>query len=199
MRLFVAIDIDEAIRERIVRFMDGLIKFAPNARWAKPESLHVTLKFIGEQPVEAVENIKRELGQIEGQPSKIVFQGWGFFPTPKAPRVFWVGMEADAYLAKLASSVDRALSRLKVPTEERAYQPHLTLARAGGRSGAPRRLAGDRTNRDFEKLQQRLSVLPMTEFGSMTGREFYLYQSQLSPGGSRYTKLERFPLAQSSA
>ena len=50
MRLFVALDIDEAIRRRIARFIDGVSGFAPDARWAKPESLHVTLKFIGESP-----------------------------------------------------------------------------------------------------------------------------------------------------
>ena len=49
MRLFIALDIDDAIRQRITRFVDGVQGFAPEARWAKPESLHVTLKFIGEQ------------------------------------------------------------------------------------------------------------------------------------------------------
>ena len=50
MRLFVALDIDEEIRHRIARFIDGIEGFAPEARWVTPESLHVTLKFIGEQP-----------------------------------------------------------------------------------------------------------------------------------------------------
>ena len=52
MRLFIALDIADDIRERIARFMDGVREFAPDARWVRPESLHVTLKFIGEQPPE---------------------------------------------------------------------------------------------------------------------------------------------------
>ena len=50
MRLFVALDIDDSIRGRIARFLDGVRGFAPDARWVRPESLHVTLKFIGEKP-----------------------------------------------------------------------------------------------------------------------------------------------------
>jgi len=50
MRLFIALDLDNPIRERISRFVEGVQNFAPDARWVKPESLHVTLKFIGEQP-----------------------------------------------------------------------------------------------------------------------------------------------------
>ncbi len=53
MRLFVALDLDDAIRNRIARFLDGVRAFAPDARWVQPESLHITLKFIGEQSEEA--------------------------------------------------------------------------------------------------------------------------------------------------
>ena len=57
MRLFLALDIDDPICERITRFVDGVRNFFPDARWVKAESLHVTLKFIGEQPDNAVEKI----------------------------------------------------------------------------------------------------------------------------------------------
>src|SRR5581483_115078 len=195
MRLFVAIDLEDAIRQRIIRFMDGVRGFAPAARWVKPESLHVTLKFIGEMPLESLHAVKRELEAVRAHPTSIKFAGWGFFPNPKAARVFWVGMRADPNLEKLASAVASALSKLRVPLEERRYQPHLTLARGGGRSGAPGRLKSDRRNADFEKLQAKLAGLPAAEFGSMTACEFFLYHSQLSPAGSRYTKLESFALA----
>ena len=64
MRLFIALDIDDAIRERLARFVEGVRNFAPDARWVKSESLHVTLKFIGEQPDAAVETIKQALTTI---------------------------------------------------------------------------------------------------------------------------------------
>jgi RNA 2',3'-cyclic 3'-phosphodiesterase len=194
MRLFIALDIDDAIRERIARFTEGVRGFAPDARWVKPESLHVTLKFIGEQPEAIVERIKGMLGTIQAGTTEILFHGYGFFPTAKSARVFWVGMEADPELASLAAAVDEKMASLGIAKEERAFSPHLTLARGGGGSGSPRWRKGDGPNRTFQILQGKLSALPAPEFGRMTAREFYLYQSQLSPKGSKYTKLARFPL-----
>ncbi len=194
MRLFVALDIDDAIRERIVRFVEGVRNFAPDARWVRPESLHVTLKFIGEQPDPAVDKIKRELAGVAGETSEIHFRGYGFFPTLKSARVFWIGMESGRWLAQLAAMVDEKTASLGIPKEDRPFNPHLTLARAGGGSGSPRWHKGDRANRTFQILQDRLAALPTPDFGSMTPHEFFLYQSQLSPKGSKYTKLRRFEL-----
>ena len=194
MRLFIALDIDDAIRERIGRFVDGVRNFAPDARWVKKESLHVTLKFIGEQPDEKVEAIQQSLGGISAGTPEIHFRGYGFFPNPKSARVFWVGMKAGPELAALAAAIDDRMPALGISKEERAFSPHLTLARISGGSGSPRWRKGDGPNRTFQHLLERLSALPEPEFGSMTAREFFLYQSQLSPKGSKYTKLARFPL-----
>jgi hypothetical protein len=71
MRLFIALDIDEAIRTRINRFVEGVNGFATDARWVRPESLHVTLKFIGEQPESAVDLIKHALSDIHGSAPEI--------------------------------------------------------------------------------------------------------------------------------
>lgn len=193
MRLFVALDIDEAIRARIARFLDGVREFAPDARWARSESLHVTLKFIGEKPGEEVEKIKLTLETIAAESLEMKFRGYGFFPTARSPRVFWVGIESGATLCSLAALVDDRLASLNIPKEEHAFTPHLTLAR-GGSSGSPREQKADRPNRKFQHLQEKLSALPAPEFGTMTVREFFLYQSKLSPSGSKYTKLAEFAL-----
>lgn len=193
MRLFIALDIDDAIRERIVRFMEGVQPFAADARWMKPESLHVTLKFIGEQPDSSVEQIKAALRTVNAAGSAIHFRGYGFFPTAKSARVFWIGMEAGSELAALAATIDEKMSSLDIPKEDRSFSPHLTLARGHGGSGSPRRHKSDGPNPVFQRLQEKLAVLPTPEFGTMTPREFFLYQSQLSPKGSN-TKLAAFPL-----
>jgi 2'-5' RNA ligase len=193
MRLFIALDIDDAIRWHLQRFVDGVRGFAADARWVRPESLHVTLKFIGEKPSQEVEEIRKALAEIRGTPAEIAFRGYGFFPTPRAARVFWVGIQAGPELAKLASEVDAALSRLRIPREEHAFSPHLTLARAG-KSGALRWQKGDGPNLVFRHLQDKLAALPEPEFGTMTAREFFLYESKLSRGGSLYSKVERFGL-----
>ncbi|MGA3196925.1 MAG: RNA 2',3'-cyclic phosphodiesterase [Terriglobales bacterium] len=199
MRVFVGIDLNDDIRGKITRFLEGVSGFAPEARWVRPESLHITLKFIGEQTEERVAAIIQRLRQAESSGFEIQLTGYGFFPTAKAARVFWIGIYAGPALAELAARIDAALAELGVPREERAFSPHLTLARAGGRSGDPKRRKDDGPDSTFSALQRRLAAMGNPEsgtlsFGSMTAPEFILYQSQLSPSGSKYTKLERFPM-----
>lgn len=194
MRLFAALDIDDAIRGQIVRFVEGIQGFSPYARWVAAESLHVTLKFIGERPEDGLSDLKNALCTAAAEQINLHFRGFGFFPTAKAPRVFWLGIDSGPELAALAAKVDDATTTLGIAKETHAFSPHLTLARAGARSGSPRRLREDRPNQVFQKLQDKLAAMPTPDFGSMTAREFFLYRSQLSPMGSTYTKVAAFAL-----
>ncbi len=194
MRLFVALDINDDIRNRIARFLEGVRGFAPDVRWVRPESLHVTLKFIGERPDEDVDRIKQTLATIDADRIEIRLCGYGFFPGAREPRVFWIGIDAGSELASLAGTVDAKLASLGIPKEEHPFSPHLTLARGARGSGSPRRQKKDGPNSVFQRLQEKLAALPAPEFGTMTAHEFFLYQSQLAPGGSRYTRLAGFPL-----
>jgi 2'-5' RNA ligase len=194
MRLFIALDLDDHIREKIVRFMDGLRGFAPDARWMRPESLHVTLKFIGQWRDERVAELRDSLQTVPAHTFDITIADYGFFPTAKAPRVFWVGIHSGPQLASLAAAIDTKLSSLGIAPEEHTFSPHLTLARRAGGSGSPRKNKTDHSNQSFARLQEKLAAMSKLDFGSMTARQFFLYQSELSPGGSRYTKLSAFPL-----
>jgi|ERR1700676_510170 len=196
MRIFIGIDLDAEVRARIERFLEGVEGFAPDARWVRPESLHITLKFIGEQPPDRVEAITDRLRRVEGNAFEIRAGGYGFFPTAKAPRVFWIGIHTGPQLAELAESIDMATAELGVPREDRPYSPHLTLARAGAgrRSVSPKRRKADGPIAIFAVLEKRLAAIGEFDFGTMTANEFILYQSQLSPAGSKYTKLQRFPM-----
>jgi 2'-5' RNA ligase len=198
MRIFIGIDLDPEVRARISRFLEGVESFAPEARWARAESLHVTLKFIGEQTQQQVEAIAERLRRVEGNALEIRFAGYGYFPTAKAPRVFWIGIQAGPQLADLAANIDVAVAELGIPREDRPYSPHLTLARGGPgrRSGSPKRQKGDMANATFAVLDKRLAAMGDLDFGVTTASEFIVYQSQLSPSGSKYTKLHRFPLRQ---
>ena len=197
MRVFVGLDIPEPIRDAIARYMDGLRNFAPDVRWVRPESFHITLKFIGEQKTDQVDQIKRELATVKSTPFEIAFRETGFFPNAKRPRVFWVGIQAPDALPQLAAAVDEATARTGVPRENNPYKPHLTLAREG--SGRPHPQPGDRPSSKLARLAGKLQSLPQPDFGTMTAREFYLYESKLSPSGARYTKLQAFPLGSSSS
>jgi len=190
MRLFVALDIDSDIRRRIAEFREQMRAYAPDVRWVGPETFHVTLQFLGE--TQKLDEIKHALHQVRGAVIGLSFHGTGFFPTPKAPRIFWAGIAADDNLQPLATSIGEVLRPLGFERDAGPFKPHLTLARAG--SGRPRPVRGEQASAGLGALRVKLETLAAPDFGTMTAREFCLYQSTLSPGGAKYTKLASYPL-----
>jgi RNA 2',3'-cyclic 3'-phosphodiesterase len=195
MRLFVALDIDADIRTRIADFRDQMRPLAPDVRWVGLETFHVTLQFLGETNTPA--EIQRALRLVKGPPITLTFRDAGFFPTPKSPRVFWVGIEADEHLQDVVKSIAAALQPLGFERDKGPFKAHLTLARAG--SGRPSAIRGERPAPGFHQVRARVEALPPPEFGTMTAREFYLYESKLSPAGAQYTRLSRYPLERPGA
>ena len=127
MRIFVALDLDPVIRDRIQKFVEQVRTTAPDARWISGESLHVTLKFIGEQPDGEIAQVEASLRSIRAEPFEVSVTGAGFFPTARTARVFWIGIEGDA-LSQLAQAIEDSLARIGIPKEDRVFSPHLTLA-----------------------------------------------------------------------
>jgi 2'-5' RNA ligase len=189
MRLFVALDIDPEIRARISEFRDEMKTFAPDVRWVGPETFHVTLQFLGETA--RVGDIHSALDQVKPE-TTLNFRGTGFFPNPKSPRIFWIGIETDEHLQQLAASIGAALQPLGFERDSGPFKPHLTLARSG--SGRQRPVAGERPAPGLQNVRARLETMPSPEFGTMTAREFCLYESKLLPSGAKYTKVARYPL-----
>lgn len=185
MRIFFALDIPAEIRAKMTEFMERARLYAPGARWARVEGLHVTLKFVGHVSEAKVEEMKTALTSLEAAPFEVGFEDAGFFPNERSPRVFWIGVHAGEALAQLAANIDQALAGVGIAREEKPYRPHLTLARA---SSAPH------GNQELKQLSLLLEKEPAARFGTMTAREFWMYQSQPQKGGSKYTKLERFRL-----
>jgi len=190
MRLFIALDIDPAIRERIAAFRDQMQPLAPEVRWARPETFHVTLQFLGE--TKKLDDIQRALQQVKSAPVQLAFRGAGFFPNPKSPRVFWIGIEGDENLEKLVGELGRVTLPLGFEREAGPYKPHLTLARSG--SGRPRPVPGERAVPGLQRVRAILETRPSRDFGTMTAHEFYLYESRLSPSGPRYTRRSKYSL-----
>ncbi len=198
MRVFVALDIPEDVRERLAHLVarlrgvpasagTGPMSRAARARWARVEGLHVTLKFIGESREEKVEEIRAALATIHtGRTIEMSFRGVGFFPNERHPRVFWAGIESGNELAALAGEIERRLVPLGIAAESRPFHPHLTLARFDSSQGAP-------------ALIRALEGLGPFEFGQATSGEFYLYRSQLKRGGAEYERLASFPFAEGHA
>ncbi len=197
MRLFVALDIDESIQQRLDDYIRTLQPRLPGVRFVRSDTYHVTLKFLGE--VRGADAVRARLREVRAAGFPIHVGGVGFFPNARAPRVFWAGVNTSAKtaanaaeLAALARSVDQSLEALGFPPE-RDYHPHLTLARNG--SARPRRLHTERPPGAFAQLSAIVASSPAPEFGTMTAREFFLYESRLSPSGASYHKLEAFTLA----
>jgi 2'-5' RNA ligase len=179
MRIFIALDISADVRANLRKYMERGRFLAPEARWVRVEGLHVTLKFVGEASESHVEAIRTALASVKADPFAVRFARVGFFPNSKAARVFWAGVDGGDNLPRLASTIDAALEKLGFPRESKPYHPHLTLART--------------RMRPLRELQPLLAD-PPPRFGTMTAREFFLYQSQPQKGGSKYIKLERFGL-----
>lgn len=192
MRLFVALDIDADIRERIAEFRNQMRRLATDVRWVGPETFHVTLQFLGE--TKKLDEIQQALRQVKGSQITLTFRNAGFFPNPKSPSVFWVGIEFDQNLQGLVKSIAEALRRLGFERDKSPFQPHLTLARAG--SGRPRPVRDEHSASGLQQVRAAVATMPSLEFGTMTAREFYLYESKLSPAGAQYSKLSRYPLEQ---
>ena len=190
MRLFIALDIDPDIRTRITTFRNQMRQLAPDVRWVGPETFHVTLQFLGE--TKKLDEIRQALQQVKSPPLQMSFRGTGFFPNPKAPRVFWIGIEGDRRLQGLVAAIGSALAPLGFAREAGPYTPHLTLARSG--SGRPRPVPGERPAPGLQQVRAKLEALPLPDFGTMTAHEFCVYESHLSPAGPRYEKLAVFPL-----
>jgi len=187
MRLFVALDIPEDIRHALAATIRTLRAACPDARWARTDGLHVTLKFIGDISGEKLEAIKSALASVRAAaPSTLQFRGVGFFPDMRHPRVLWAGIEAGPELAALARDVENSLAPLGIARETRAFSPHLTLARF------------DRA-RGLAALHDAIEAAGPLEFGATSAKEFHLYQSVLKRGGAEYTRLATFSFAGSTA
>jgi 2'-5' RNA ligase len=178
MRLFVAIEIAPDIRERITELMAQLKPNIADARWVRPEGMHITLKFLGNVADGRASAIEQALRRLQLPSPYLSVRDIGFFPNPRSPRVLWTGIEAGPELTTLAQRVDEVLEPLGFHREKRAFNPHVTLARFSNRG----------------KNVNVASIEGQPTFGTMTAKEFHLYESKLSPQGSRYTKLATFVL-----
>lgn len=186
MRLFVAIDIPQAVRSALGELIARLRMDSRGAKWVRPEAMHVTLKFIGEVEAEQVGEIRAALRAVHsGEAVDMNFHGLGFFPNERRPRVLWCGIAASPNLAKLAADVDGALKPLGIPVESRDFVPHLTLARFSLDRSGPGVL---------DKLVCAADEMTSYDFGSTRETEFHLIHSQLRPSGAEYTRIESFPI-----
>jgi len=181
MRAFIAIDLPESIQAALGQQRAACQAVCPDARWSRPEGIHLTLKFLGEIADERIREVTEALTQLTPFESfSVAVKGFGFFPDARRPRVFWVGLEAPAALGELANRVESCLEKLGFAREQRPFTPHLTLARF-------------KVPRPQPALQALLAQRGELFLGRFEASEFYLFESKLSPHGAEYRKMARFP------
>jgi 2'-5' RNA ligase len=146
-------------------------------RWVRPEALHVTLRFLGEIDAIATAPLAHRAAQELATlcPFALRLGPAELFPSPRRPRVVALGLEPTAPLVELAAAIERAVIAEGFPPEERPFRAHLTLGRVKGRS--------------FPSVA---ALAPPA--AELKVEQAVLFRSELSPGGSRYTPLERVPL-----
>jgi 2'-5' RNA ligase len=150
VRLFVAIELDAAVRSRAAALAEGLrLRLGPRviARWVPADNLHITIWFIGEVPDDRAAAILSAIDRpFDVAPFDLHIAGFGAFPRSGAPRVFWLGVQAGGEsLARLHRELSERLRPLGIEPERRPYSAHLTIARVkpGGAGGRPPRLDPD--------------------------------------------------------
>jgi 2'-5' RNA ligase len=175
-RLFVAVELDDTTRAACAAVAERLRAAGWNGKWVAVENYHLTVAFLGAVDEERVAEVVAALHEVAPRiPSfEVALNAVGAFPSERKARVAWVGPAArvPAY-GTLSGAVRSALTALGF-SFDRDAEPHVTLARADGRSPLP-------------------SVEP-PHGPPLHARALTLYQSFTEPGGARYLALERFSL-----
>jgi len=179
MRSFIAIDLPTEVRSGLKSVSNELKTLGLNGRTARLESIHLTLKFLGEVQegqVESIEQVMKEACSGIGS-FPVTIRRVGAFPHLQRPRVVWIGVEAPQGLFELQSRLEDGLSDLGFEPEGRAFKPHLTLMRV-------------KSPKNVENLGRFIAREGVqADAGSFEVGEYHLFQSFLLPEGARYRKL----------
>jgi len=184
IRAFLAIELPDALRPGLTQVQGEFKRSRADVRWVPVGNIHLTLKFFGNVPEDEIEALAQAARQAAAQAAPLQLQVTiaGAFPSPNAPRVVWLGLGGDLLpLTRLYYGLEKAFTALGYLPEGRAFNPHLTL----GRVKSP-------ANR--ERLARLLAQLPPLNWPPFTVKELVLFQSVLSPQGSKYTPLQVIPL-----
>jgi RNA 2',3'-cyclic 3'-phosphodiesterase len=180
MRAFVALELDPDVRARLAALIAEMRPSIPDVRWVRPESVHVTVRFLGYAAPSALVQLQGPLAEAAARcpPAQAPVRGLGLFPDRGSPRVIWVGISLPETVGTLQAECEQAAVAAGFPPEPRPFRPHLTLGRWTERARRPR--------------------LPEADLGRARFDRLVLFRSELRRGGSLYTPLAAFPLGSAS-
>jgi 2'-5' RNA ligase len=180
IRAFFALPLPQGRREELSRFLERCAGLAPEFRWAGADNLHLTLRFIGSVDREVAEGIAHRLDGKLGAPFEVALGEVGMFRRGRLARVVWLGVQrGDDAMRSLAQRVEAECRAAGLEPESRAFKPHLTLARARARDGAPPPV---------------LPELPALE--PWLAEDLILYSSHLQRAGAVHEPIQKLRLLQ---
>jgi 2'-5' RNA ligase len=184
-RVFCAVELPEAVRAQLQKHITRLREAVPDvsASWTRVENIHLTLKFFGNVAIDQIPRISEAASRAvkDFDSFQIGIGGAGVFPKPSRAQVLWIGVnDSSGKLLELQRQLENQCAKAGFPKEDRAFKPHLTIARIRKPEGA-RRLADAHLEMDFEP--QAVSL-----------KELIVFRSELSSKGSKYTAISSHEL-----
>ena len=184
-RVFCAVELPDDVRARLQEHIARLRKEVPDAAasWSRVENIHLTLKFFGNVALDRIPKISAAATRTTEQFSKFEIDvgNTGVFPRPSRAQVLWIGVnDPTGKLAALQKRLEDQCAAEGFEKEDRAYKPHLTIARLRKPEGA-RQLADTHLNMNFPLIEVSL-------------HELVVFRSELSSKGSKYTSISHHPL-----
>lgn len=186
MRLFIAVNLEEELKKKIVPLEEELRKTGADVKWVEVKNLHLTLKFLGEVEESKVTAIEQIVTPILANFSsfEMRFSGFGVFPSLNYPRVVWIGVkDGGEQLKALSEKIENSLISLGFRKEDRPFTAHLTLGRV-------------RSAKNKQELIKKIEERENQEIGSQKVEKIYLMQSTLQPTGPIYTPVKEWGLTQ---
>lgn len=187
IRTFIAIQLPAEIQNGLAKVESELKPLIGTAvRWVPPENIHITLKFLGDTPLQKTKQVQEIIRHTAEffQPFTISVGQIGAFPNIQRPRVLWVGLQTGPELAKLQAIIDQETARIGFASENRAFSPHLTIGRV------------NQTNPSAElsNITACVKNYPPITLGSFSAQSVAHIRSDLRPSGAVYTILSEAPL-----
>jgi len=175
MRLFIAIDLPQDLKEELSHLMTKLKKCAADAKWVEPQNLHLSLKFLGEVAEDKIKKIEDIISIVSKKymTLELSLEKFCFFPNKTHPRVFFVATDKGEEMKKIYSSFEDALQDIGFKKEGR-FKSHITLARF-------------RSSKNIDVLKKQIESITIK--GEFPANEIILFKSILNPQGPIYEKI----------
>lgn len=183
VRAFIAIELNDQVKQAIREFQAKLKPLGCDISWVKPENIHLTLKFLGDVKPKMIAPLTGALAEVcrGTQPIPTELMGLGVFPDIRRPRVLWAGLkDTDGKLTQLATAVEDALGHIGFKKETRPFQAHITIGRI-------------RTNKNLPALIRELQSCALPAAHQEIILSLTLFKSTLTSQGPIYEKLKEFP------